>query len=192
MATGTVELNRERVVAVAAELFARHGYHSTGIAELAKAVGVGRGSLYHYIESKEALLYAISCTRVDRINANAEETLRAGHPPEELLHEMARGLVRDIADHRAEWAVVFGDCSALTGERRDHVIAARERYEGYWRQALERGVAAGALRPTPELLVKGILGMLNHTYLWFEPDGAVSPEELADSFLDVLLRGIRA
>jgi hypothetical protein len=88
--------------------------------------------------------------------------------------------------------VLFRDCSALTGERRDHVIAARERYEGYWRQALDRGVAAGVLRPTPELLVKGVLGMLNHTYLWFEPDGALSPEELADSFLDVLLRGIRA
>src|SRR4051794_34744020 len=102
MATGTIELNRERMVAVAAELFARHGYHGTDIAELAKAVGLGRGALYHYIESKEALLYAISRTRVDRINANAEQTMHAGYPPEELLHEMARELVRDIADHRAE------------------------------------------------------------------------------------------
>ncbi|GAA1290017.1 TetR/AcrR family transcriptional regulator [Pseudonocardia aurantiaca] len=192
MATGTIELNRERMVAVAAEVFARHGYHGTGIAELAKAVGLGRGALYHYIESKEALLYAISRTQVDRMNAHAETTLRAGYAPEELLHEMARGLVRNIAEHRAEWAVFFSDYSALTGERRDHVIAARERYEGYWRQALDRGVAAGVLRATPELLVKGILGMLNYTYLWFEPDGALSPEELADSYLDVMLRGIRA
>ena len=191
MATSTFELNRERVVAVAAELFARHGYHGTGIAELAKAVGLGRGALYHYIESKEALLYAISRTQVDRMNAHAQASLGAGHEPEELLREMARGLLRNIADHRAEWAVFFRDYSALTGERRDHVIAARERYEGYWRQALDRGVAAGVLRPTPGLLVKGILGMLNYTYLWFEPDGALTPEELADSYLDVLLGGMR-
>jgi AcrR family transcriptional regulator len=191
MATSTFELNRERVVAVAAELFARHGYHGTGIAELAKAVGLGRGALYHYIESKEALLYTISRTQVDRMNGHAEAALRAGHPPEELLREMARGLLRNITDHRAEWAVFFRDYSALTGERRDHVIAARERYEGYWRQALDRGVEAGVLRPTPELLVKGILGMLNYTYLWFEPDGPLTPEELADSYLDTLLQGIR-
>jgi AcrR family transcriptional regulator len=191
MVTSTYELNRERVVAVAADLFARHGYHGTGIAELAKAVGLGRGALYHYIGSKEALLYAISRTQVDRMNAQAEAVLRAGLPPEELLHEMARGLLRNIADHRSEWAVFFRDYSALTGERRDHVIAARERYEGYWRQALDRGVEAGVLRPTPALLVKGILGMLNYTYLWFEPDGALTPEELADEYVDTLLRGIR-
>ena len=191
MTTSTYELNRERVVAVAADLFARHGYHGTGIAELAKAVGLGRGALYHYIGSKEALLYAISRTQVDRMNAQAEAVLRAGLPPEELLREMARGLLRNIADHRSEWAVFFRDYSALTGERRDHVIAARERYEGYWRQALDRGVEAGVLRPTPALLVKGILGMLNYTYLWFEPDGALTPEELADEYVDTLLRGIR-
>jgi AcrR family transcriptional regulator len=191
MTTSTYELNRERVVAVAADLFARHGYHGTGIAELAKAVGLGRGALYHYIGSKEALLYAISRTQVDRMNAQAEAVLRAGLQPEELLREMARGLLRNIADHRSEWAVFFRDYSALTGERRDHVIAARERYEGYWRQALDRGVEAGVLRPTPALLVKGILGMLNYTYLWFEPDGALTPEELADEYVDTLLRGIR-
>jgi AcrR family transcriptional regulator len=191
MTTSTYELNRERVVAVAADLFARHGYHGTGIAELAKAVGLGRGALYHYIGSKEALLYAISRTQVDRMNAQAEAVLRAGLPPEELLREMARGLLRNIADHRSEWAVFFRDYSALSGERRDHVIAARERYEGYWRQALDRGVEAGVLRPTPALLVKGILGMLNYTYLWFEPDGALTPEELADEYVDTLFRGIR-
>ncbi|TWF77601.1 TetR family transcriptional regulator [Pseudonocardia hierapolitana] len=191
MATSTFDLNRERVVAVAAELFARHGYHGTGIAELGKAVGLGRGALYHYIESKEALLYAISRTQVDRMNAHAEQALASALSPEELLHEMARGLLRNIAEHRAEWAVFFRDYSALTGERRDKVIAARERYEGYWRQALDRGVASGALRPAPPLLVKGILGMLNYTYLWFEPDGELSPEELADEYVDLLLRGIR-
>jgi len=189
--SSTYDLNRERVVAVAAELFARHGYHGTGIAELGKAVGLGRGALYHYIESKEALLYAISRTQVDRMNAHAEKALASGLAPEELLHEMARGLLRNIAEHRAEWAVFFRDYSALTGERRDHVIAARERYEGYWRQALDRGVAAGVLRPVSPLLVKGILGMLNYTYLWFEADGRLSPEELADEYVDTLLQGIR-
>lgn len=192
VATSTFELNRERVVAVAAELFAREGYHGAGIAELAKEVGLGRGALYHYIESKEALLYAISRTQVDRMNTHAEAALRGGHEPEELLRTMARGLLRNIADHRAEWTVFFRDYSALTGERRDHVIAARERYEGYWRQALDRGVEAGVLRPTPALLVKGILGMLNYTYLWFEPDGPLTPEALADTFLDTLLQGMRA
>ncbi|WP_214371010.1 TetR/AcrR family transcriptional regulator [Pseudonocardia sp. H11422] len=191
MGSSTFAVNRERVIAIAADLFARNGYHGTGIAELGKAVGLGRGALYHYIESKEALLYDISKTQVDTMNAHAEQALRAGSAPEELLREMARGLLRNIAAHQAEWAVFFRDYSALTGDRRDRVIAARERYEGYWRQALDRGVEAKVLRPTPRLLVKGILGMLNYTYLWFEPGGELSPDELADEFLDAVLDGIR-
>jgi AcrR family transcriptional regulator len=192
MTTSTYEMNRGRVIAVAADLFARNGYHGTGIAELGKAVGLGRGALYHYIESKETLLYVISKEQVDRMNSYAEETLDRGLEPEEQLREMARGLLRNIADHRAEWAVFFREYSALTGERRDKVIAARERYEGYWRQALDSGVRSGVLRPTPRLLVKGILGMLNYTYLWVKPEGPLTPDELADLFLDALIHGIRA
>ncbi|MEV5177873.1 TetR/AcrR family transcriptional regulator [Streptomyces flaveolus] len=191
MSSTTYEVNRERVIRVAAELFARNSYHGTGVAELCKAVGLGRGALYHYIGNKESVLYEISRTQVDRMNAQAEELLQAGLPTEELLREMARRLIRNITEHRSEWVVFFREYAALTGERRDRVVAARERYEGYWRQALDRGAAEKVLRPTSSLLVKGILGMFNYTYLWFEPEGEVSPEDLADEFLDALLDGVR-
>jgi len=191
MTVMSYDVNRRRVIAVAAELFARNGYHGTGIAELGRAAGLGRGALYHYIGSKEAVLYAISKDQVDQMNAAAEGVLDRGLPADEALREMARVLVRNISDHRSEWAVFFREYRALTGERRDAVVAARERYEGYWRQALDQGVRSGLLRPTPRLLVKGILGMLNYTYLWFTPDGDLNPEELADLFLDALLDGLR-
>jgi AcrR family transcriptional regulator len=190
MTASSYELNRGRVIATAADLFARNGYHGTGIAELGRAVGLGRGALYHYIESKEAVLYAISKDQVDKMNSLAESILDEGLEPEELLRTMARGLLRNIATHRSEWTVFFREYGALTGQRRDHVIAARERYEGYWRQALDQGVRSGVLRPTRRILVKGILGMLNYTYLWFEPDGELTPEELADIFMDALIHGL--
>lgn len=183
--------NRERVIAIAAALFARNSYHGTGVAEICTAVGLGRGALYHYIGNKESLLYEISRTQVDRMNDQAEELVRAGLPAEKLLREMARQLLRNIASHRSEWAVFFREYTALTGEKRDKLVAARERYEGYWRQALDRGVDEKVLQPMPRLLVKGILGMLNYTYLWFEPEGPVTPDELADEFLDALLDGVR-
>jgi len=191
MTTTTFEANRERVIVKAAELWARNSYHGTGIAELCDVVGMGRGALYRYIGSKEALLYHISKTQVDRMNQLAEDLLRTDLPADELLREMARGLLRNITAHRAEWAVFFREYTSLTGESRDRVVAARERYEGYWRQAIDRGVADGTLKPVPRLLVKGILGMLNYTYLWFEPEGEITPEQLADDFVNTLLDGMR-
>lgn len=192
MTASSFETNRARVIGIAADLFARNSYHGTGMAELGQAAGLGRGALYHYIGSKEAILYAISKDQVDKMNSYAEALLDEDLAPEELLRRMARGLVGNIAEHRAEWAVFFREYTALTGDRRDHVIAARERYEGYWRQALDTGVRAGVLRPTPRLLVKGILGMLNYTYLWYGPDGELGPDEVADMFLDAIIEGIRA
>lgn len=185
--------DHERLLAVAAGLFARQGYQGTPIAEIAKAAGLGRDALHRHVESKEALLYAISRTRTERVNQHAEAALGAGHPPEDLLRELARGLLGDIAAHRAEWAVLLRDHASLTGERRADIVAAHERYAGYWRQALDQGVAAGTLRPTPPPLVPGILGMLSHPYLWpdLRSEPGQAPDELADTYLDALLGGIR-
>ncbi|WP_214366553.1 TetR/AcrR family transcriptional regulator [Pseudonocardia sp. H11422] len=192
MRTAAFETNRDRILQISADLFARNGYHGTGINELSKAVGLGRGALYHYIGSKETLLYEISRTHVDRMNDFAEGLLAEDLDAEARLRALARELLRNIAEHRAEWTVFFRDYSALTGEWRDRVVSARERYEGYWRQTLQLGVREGAFASLPPLLVKGILGMFNYTYLWYEPGGRTSPDELSDEFVDALLNGIRA
>ena len=88
------------------------------------AVGLGRGALYHYVGSKEAALYTISKDQVDKMNAFAEALVDEGLAPEELPRRMARGQLRNLTEHRSEWAVLFREYTALTGERRDHVIAA--------------------------------------------------------------------
>ena len=191
MATSDFEANRDRILAVSAALFAENTYHGTGISELSAAVGLGRGALYHYIGSKESLLYEIGKTQVDRMNLFAEEIVAQGLPPEQRLHALAVKLLENIASHRAEWTVFFREQSALTGERRDAVVAAREQYEGYWRRALEAGEREGVFRDIPPVLVKGILGMFNYTYLWYNSDGPLSSEQLADIFVEMILTGVR-
>ncbi|OLT13490.1 TetR family transcriptional regulator [Pseudonocardia sp. CNS-139] len=181
--------DRERLLAVAAGLFARQGYHGTDIADVAKAAGLGRDALHRHVESKEALLYTISRARVDHVTGQAAAALGAGHPPEDLLRTLARGLLRDVADHRAEWAVFLREHPALTGDRQADVLAAHERYADQWRQALDRGVAAGVLREAPAALVPGVVGMLSHPALW---DAPADPDALADAYLDALLGGLRA
>jgi AcrR family transcriptional regulator len=49
---------RDEIVDTSASVFARQGYHATGIAELCTVNGLGKGAFYHYIESKEELLAA--------------------------------------------------------------------------------------------------------------------------------------
>ncbi|GCE41473.1 transcriptional regulator, TetR family [Rhodococcus wratislaviensis] len=184
--------NRDRVLQVAAELFAKSGYHGTGIADLGTAVGLGRGALYHYIGSKEAILYEISSRQLAQMNTVADELALSEADPEKRLRGLARALMRNIAEHRAEWTVFFREYHALTDERRDRIIAERERYESHWRNAVEQGIRDGHFRVLPRLMVKGLLGMFNYSYLWITPGGAETPEEIADEFLDAVIIGMRA
>lgn len=186
------ETNRDEILRTSAELFARSGYHGTGISDLGNAVGLGRGALYHYIGSKETILYEISIRQVTHMNELADALALTEKNPEKRLRSLARALMRNIAEHRAEWTVFFREYHALTGERRDRVIAARERYEAHWRDALDQSVREGLFHPVPRLLVKGLLGMFNYSYLWLTTDGPQTPEEIADDFLTTIISGMSA
>lgn len=182
---------RDRIVTTAAELFATNGYHATGITEILDAVALSRGTFYYHVDSKDDLLYEISLNQVTRMNEVADAILRQEHEPADAVRELARSLVRNIADHSAEWTVFFREFNALQGERRDHILDARDAYETKWRSVLEEGMADGTFRPVSSLHVKGILGMLNYTYLWINPNGRLNAEQIADGFIDLLLDGLR-
>jgi AcrR family transcriptional regulator len=181
---------KDRIRRVAAELFAKNGYHATGIAELSDAVQLGRGALYHHIGNKEAVLYEISKEQIEQLVHDARLVMETSDSPLEKLSVMARNLMVNIAWHTAEWTVFFREFSALTGERREEVFRAREAYEGMWRTLLQEGADAGLFEVVDAIVVKGILGMFNYSYLWFDPKGGLTPEEIADRFTRLLLDGI--
>lgn len=181
---------RERIIRTATALFATNGYDATGIAELIAAAGVSRGAFYYHIDSKQTLLFEISKNQVDSMNAVAAQIVAGPGSCTEKVRTLARTLIRNISEHRAEWAVFFRDFIALKGDRRDEILAARDRYEQYWLQVLQEGARQQEFTTVTPLVVKGVLGMLNYTYLWIDPNGKVTPEELADSYANLLLHGL--
>jgi AcrR family transcriptional regulator len=181
---------RERIIRTATTLFAANGYDATGIAELIAAAGVSRGAFYYHIDSKQTLLFEISKNQVDSMNAVAADIVAGPASCTEKVRTLARTLIRNISEHRAEWAVFFRDFIALKGDRRAEILAARDQYEQYWLAVLEEGARLREFVAVTPLVVKGVLGMLNYTYLWIDPHGKVTPEELADSYADLLLHGL--
>lgn len=184
---------KDRILHAAAGLFAQHGYHGVGMAQLEKAVGLQRGALYHHIGNKEALLYEISSSQL-AVMVDVAEKLAASIPddPEALLRELARTLLQNVAEHRLEWTVHYRDFNALTGERLEHVLALRARYERVWVRALHDGVTRAIFRPEVDgVASKGILGMFTYSYIWLNNDGRATTEQIADTFCDILLGGIR-
>lgn len=181
---------KERILRTAAELFARNGYHATGLSELGKAVGLGRGALYYHIGSKENLLYELSVRHVEEMVAYGEMVLGSPLGAEERFRRLSRKLMRVIADNLPELTVFFREINSFSGERHHSIVELRARFEGVWLQVLREGEAEGLFQRGDALTVKGVLGMHNYSYLWIDPEGSLSPEEIADRFCDLLLHGL--
>ena len=185
MSTRRTELTRE-----AARLFAERGYHGTSIGDLAKALGVQKGSLYAHIASKQDLL---------------DETMREGalafHAaldaiPDDLrvadrIRLALRAHLRVVAEQLDIATVFVREWRYLEGERAAEFLAERRRYEERFRALFREGRELGELRTDLDdhaatLLV---LSAANWAYTWLPPDA--DTDELADRFFAILVDGVR-
>lgn len=182
---------KERILETAADLFATKGFHATGMADLEKATGLGRGALYYHISSKEELLFAIT-TRYLHLLIEAGEALLADEMPAETrFREYSKTVMSVIVEHLAELTVCFREVHAVVGEHKAELLALHRRYENIWTQILERGVAEGIFARADVVAVKAVLGMHHYSYLWIRPGGRKSPEQIAEEFCELILPGLK-
>lgn len=184
------ETSRERVLRAATELFATQGYHATGMKDLEKASGLGRSSLYYQFPSKEALLFAIITPYLRELIAFGNRLLDTEMPARERLRELSRGVMRCITENLAATTICFREIHAVTGEHKKDLLALHREYEQIWSRVLQAGIEEGAFRRADGLAVKALLGMHHYSYLWLRADGPGTPEEIADSFCDLLRDGL--
>jgi TetR/AcrR family transcriptional regulator, cholesterol catabolism regulator len=185
------QARRDAIVDTSAEVFARQGYHATGITELCAANDLGKGALYHYIGSKEELLAAIHDRVMDQVMVGADRVVRAGGSPSEQLAMLGDELLDTIHRYPDHVWVFLHEFPALTGERADQFRTRRREYERRVEQVLADGVAAGEFRDVdPRLTAMAWLGMHNYTYLWLKRGGALSAAEVSAQFARIFMTGI--
>ena len=177
---------QQQVVTEAARVFAQQGYDQTTMQELADAVGIAAGGLYHYFGSKEQLLIRICDQLMNPLLDQAREVLKSEGTPEEQLRELIRLWVEHVVAHR-DHMLVF--------QQERHVIEHGPQWKGVRadRKAFERLVESVLTRvdtstEDPRLALSALLGMVNHTAQWFRPRGRLTAREVADGYADLLLR----
>jgi TetR/AcrR family transcriptional regulator, cholesterol catabolism regulator len=184
---------REAIVDASARVFARGGYHATGIAELCVANDLGKGALYHYIGSKEELLAAIHDRVMDEVLASADRVDAAGGSPTQQLTMLGDQLLDVITRYPDHVWVFLHEFPALTGERAEQFRERRRMFERAVERILQAGIDSGEFRAVePRLTALAWLGMHNYTYLWLKPEGALSAQDVAKRFADIFIGGIRA
>ena len=185
------QARRQAIIDVSAKVFARRGYHATGITELCTANGLGKGALYHYIGSKEELLAAIHDRVMDEVLAGADRVVEAGGTPPAQLAMLGDELLDVIQRYPDHVWVFLHEFPALTGERAEQFRVRRRKYEQRVENVLQAGIDSGEFRDVdPRLTAMAWLGMHNYTYLWLKPGGRLSARDVAKPFADIFVQGI--
>jgi len=185
------EARRQEIIDTSAVVFARRGYHATGIAELCDATELGKGTLYHYIGSKEELLAAIHDRVMDEVMIGADRVAEAGGTPSAQLAMLGDELLDVIHRYPDHVWVFLHEFPALTAERADQFRKRRRKYEQRVEAILQAGVDTGEFRDVdPRLTALAWLGMHNYTYLWMRRDGKFAAHAVAQEFAQIFIRGI--
>ncbi|WP_370326785.1 TetR/AcrR family transcriptional regulator [Euzebya sp.] len=183
---------RDEVLAAATRVFHEKGYASASIQDVADELGILKGSLYYYIDSKEDLLFSI----IDRVHrdtiARLEEWLAEEGDPLVQLRTYLEEQVRVYCRDAEEVGVFLNDFRHLSPDRRATILAERDRFDSAIRDLLRRGVAEGAVAADvdPKLTAMAIFGMMNWISTWWQPDGPSTPDEVAQQFADLVMGGL--
>jgi AcrR family transcriptional regulator len=153
---------REQILAAAAELFARHGFHGVGIDEIGAAVGVSGPALYRHFRSKDAMLGEMLTSISEVLLGGGLDRQERTADPGKLLGELIAFHVDFALDNPALITVQERNLGNLTDPDRRRVRALQRRYVEVWVQALIE-TTPDLAEPTARAAAHAVFGLINST-----------------------------
>lgn len=184
---------RTVILEQAADLFANKGIVATTVREIADAVGILSGSLYHHFKSKDEMVDAIVTGYLSDLSERYTEIVAAGSDPREQLAELVRGSLAVIEAHPHATEIYQNSGNYLaTLDGYDHIKVAANFIQKTWITVLEAGAKSGAFRSDvpPRVLYRLIRDSLWLSVRWFKPTGQYTMKRFGDDFVSTFLGGI--
>jgi TetR/AcrR family transcriptional regulator, cholesterol catabolism regulator len=176
----------------AISVIAAQGYANATTRAIADAAGIKKATVYHYIQSKESLLFEI----IEDFQAIGERIMdvvgdSAGTATERfellvLLHVEAM-----IADPLMS-TVLARELRSLDGEFRERAMRRRDQYEEFVVELIREGQRGGQFRESidPKIFAIGVLSAMNSLHDWYRPSGDLTPGDVAHLLSDNFIHGL--
>ncbi|WER45801.1 TetR/AcrR family transcriptional regulator [Cupriavidus sp. WKF15] len=188
------EAQREQILELAAAAFANSSYPSTSMADLAAACGTSKARLYHYYESKEAILFDLldRYTRrlmliVTEVEADSE---RQGRTDSESFASLIRAFLAEYENSQTRHIALINDVKFLADEQRDIILGRERDVVAAFSRMLRRAYPERVTRENQTALTMMVFGMINWTFTWLKPGGKLSYAAFADMVVDMLEGGL--
>jgi TetR/AcrR family transcriptional regulator len=183
---------RLEILRAAGKEFRLRGFAETGMRDIAAAADLSPANLYNYFHGKHEILFFCQDVSLDRMIAALDEARRLKTSAAAKLRIVILSHLRCVLDE-VEGSAAHLLTNALPPRLQHPLIVKRDRYEEGVRQLIAAGARSGEfVACDPALAARAILGSLNWSVRWFNPDGALTATEIATGFADYLIRGLLA
>ncbi|MCC8962970.1 TetR/AcrR family transcriptional regulator [Bradyrhizobium sp. Pear76] len=173
----------------AAELFAASGYVGTSMNAIADACGVSKALLYHYYPDKEALLFDILASHLEKLVAAVRKASAQAGDPVERFRTIVAALLELYRHADAEHQVQISSLKLLPKDKQQPLLASERILVGIMSDALAAAVPAAKQKRVLKPLTMSVFGMLNWHYMWFREGGPMTRAEYADFVAQLVLAG---
>ncbi|MGM0899569.1 MAG: TetR/AcrR family transcriptional regulator [Bacillota bacterium] len=185
---------KERIVETSIQLFDKKGFTGTSIKEIVEELNVTKGTFYYYFKSKEELLKDIHLTYIDDLIEQQKVILEDSNKDcIEKLYGLILMVISNIGGNRESARIFTREVRHLSEKHVEEIKGKRNLFRKRYQELIEKGIRQGEFKDTipADMLTFGILGIINWTYYWYNPEGEISEEELAQMFTNIILEGIR-
>lgn len=180
---------RGRLLTQAAQLFKEKGYERTTVRDLASAVGIQSGSIFHHFKTKEDILFSVMEETILYLTTRMEEALEAAEGAEaRLLALIICELNAILGGTSAAMTVLVYEWRSLSVPRQEQILTLRQRYEQLWLDVLEECKTEGLVTGDLFILRRFLTGALSWTITWYRPNGKLTMEDLAREALGLAVK----
>jgi TetR/AcrR family transcriptional regulator, cholesterol catabolism regulator len=195
--TSSEEPNRlDQIYYVAAKIFCDKGYDATSMSDIADAVGITKAGIYHYVKSKQDLLFAIMNFGMDKLELHVILPARAVTDAEQRLRAILRNhsllIIKGSAPEGYSPLTVLNDeMAGLTPAHRRKVQQRKRAYMDLMRETLLQLKEEGKLKDVDTTVAAfSLFGMLLWLSRWYRPDGRLTGEDVANEIEKIALGGL--
>jgi AcrR family transcriptional regulator len=188
------EIKRDEILDVAAQCFAERSYAAASMNDIAAAGGTSKARLYHYYESKEAILFDLLDRYTQRLLAiigQAEATAqRRNLDDRAALHELVRSFLQEYETSATRHVALLHDTKFLGETQRELILNRQRDVVSAVTRFLRRAYPSRVSAANQSAVVMMLFGMINWTFTWLRPGGRMSYAAFAEEVIAMLERGL--
>ena len=188
------EIKRDEILEIAAQCFAERSYAAASMNDIAAAGGTSKARLYHYYESKEAILFDLLDRYTQRLLAligQAEATAqRRSLDDRAALHELIRSFLEEYETSATRHAALLHDTKFLGDAQRELILDRQRDVVSAATRFLRRAYPQRVREDNQTAVVMMLFGMINWTFTWLRPDGAMTYGDFAEQVVALVDRGL--